>query len=294
MRDAGPRQVPAIPADRLANGHSSRYRHRHSSCRHERVVRLSAPQRRCPALPRIPAAAVLPEGVSLREENLSLRAKYNITALFYDLLDYPWERVYRNWRPRLLGELRGRVLEAGVGTGRNFEHYHESVELTGIDLSDIMLKKAARRASKASCSIELLHDDASVMHRVESGRYDWIISTFLCCVMPDEFQPMALEQFARVLKPGGRFRLLEMVYSDNRKIRRRQEFFAPFVEKVYGARFDRNTIQHIENNPALGITATRFLKDDVYLLVDGIRKVQGTSGSIVIARNAVTKQSPTD
>ena len=90
--------------------------------------------------------------------------------------------------------------------------------------------------------------------------------------MPDEFQPMALEQFSRVLKPGGRFRLLEMIYSKNRAIRRRQEFFSAFVEKVYGARFDRKTVQFIERSPDLEITAKRFLKDDVYLLVEGIRK----------------------
>jgi len=208
----------------------------------------------------------------VRQENLSLRAKYNITALFYDVLDYPWERIYREWRPALLGELRGRVLEAGVGTGRNFQHYHESVELTGVDLSDVMLRKAARKARKASCKIELLHDDASVMRLVDSSRYDWIISTFLCCVMPDEFQPMALAQFGRVLKPGGKFRLLEMVYSNNRKIRRRQELFAPFVEKVYGARFDRKTVQYIEASPELDILSKRFLKDDVYLLIEGARK----------------------
>jgi len=208
----------------------------------------------------------------MREENLSLRAKYNITALFYDILDYPWERIYREWRPGLLGDLRGKVLEAGVGTGRNFKYYHESVELTGVDLSDVMLRKAARKAKKANCKIELLHDDASVMRLVDSNQYDWIISTFLCCVMPDEFQPMALEQFGRVLKPGGKFRLLEMIYSKDRKIRRRQEYFAPFVEKVYGARFDRKTVQFIEESSELEITSKRFLKDDVYLLVEGIKK----------------------
>lgn len=201
-----------------------------------------------------------------------MRAKYNVTALFYDILDYPWERVYREWRPLLLGDLRGKVLEAGVGTGRNFRHYHESVELTGVDLSDVMLKKATRKAGKADCKIELIHDDASVMQHVASNQYDWIISTFLCCVMPDEFQPMALEQFSRVLKPGGKFRLLEMIYSKNKAIRRRQEFFSAFVEKVYGARFDRKTVQFIERSPDLEITAKRFLKDDVYLLVEGIRK----------------------
>lgn len=211
-------------------------------------------------------------GVFVREENLSLRAKYNVTAMFYDLLDYPWERTYRKWRPQLLGNLRGKVLEAGVGTGRNFQHYHESVELTGVDLSEIMLKKAARRARKAKCTIELVHDDASVMHEVGSNRYDWVISTFLCCVMPDEFQLAALKQFGRVLKPGGRFMLLEMLYSQNSKIRRRQEFFTSFVEKVYGARFDRKTLQYIEESNELDIIDKRFLKDDVYLLIEGIKK----------------------
>ena len=208
----------------------------------------------------------------MREENLSLRAKYNITATFYDLLDYPWERVYKKWRPLLLGDLHGKVLEAGVGTGRNFQHYHENIELTGVDLSDVMLRKAAKKAKKAHCKIELLHDDASTMHLIESNQYDWIISTFLCCVMPDEFQPMALEQFSRVLKPGGKFRLLEMVYSKNKAIRRRQDFFTPFVEKVYGARFDRKTVQYIEESAELEITSKRFLKDDVYLLIEGVKK----------------------
>lgn len=208
----------------------------------------------------------------MREENLSLRAKYNVTALFYDFLDYPWERVYRQWRPVLLGNLRGRVLEAGVGTGRNFPHYHQSVALTGLDLSDVMLRKAGRRARKASCRIELLHDDASVMRLVESNHYDWVISTFLCCVMPDEFQPLALEQFGRILKPGGKFKLLEMVYSRDRRIRRRQDLFASFVEKVYGARFDRRTVQYIEESAELEITRKQFLKDDVYLLIEGVNK----------------------
>lgn len=208
----------------------------------------------------------------MREENLSLRAKYNVTAMFYDILDYPWERVYRKWRPGLLGDLRGKVLEAGVGTGRNFQHYHESVELTGVDLSDVMLRKATKKAKNADCKIELLHDDASNMHMVGSNQFDWIVSTFLCCVMPNEFQPMALQHFSRVLKPGGKFRILEMVYSKDKKIRKRQDLFSSFVEKVYGARFDRKTVQYIEESTELEITNKRFLKDDVYLLIEGVKK----------------------
>ncbi len=206
------------------------------------------------------------------KSNSLLQTKYNTTAIFYDILDYPWERIYRKWRPTLVEDIRGKVLETGVGTGRNLKHYHNTVDLVGIDTSNAMLKKARKRANKAKCKIELIHEDATTMKSIDSNQFDWLLSTFLCCVMPDDIQESAIEQFTRVLKPGGRFRILEMIYSKNKKIRKRQEFFAPFVEKVYGARFDRNTLTHLERSSKLKITNTSFLKDDVYLLIEGTRQ----------------------
>ena len=206
----------------------------------------------------------------IHEENLLLHAKYNVTAWFYDILDFPWELQYRRWRPALLGDLRGSVLEAGVGTGRNLKYYHHSVDLTGIDLSMVMLDKALKRARAASCNIDLVQEDAIHMKTIPASQFDWIIATFLCCVMPDKIQPLAIEQFERVLKPGGRFRLLEMLYSKNPEIRRRQEFIAPFIEKVYNARFDRKTLEYIENSQSLKIENTYFLKEDIYLVIEGV------------------------
>ncbi|MFV1993579.1 MAG: class I SAM-dependent methyltransferase, partial [Acidiferrobacterales bacterium] len=205
------------------------------------------------------------------EKNFFLQKKYNITANFYDFLDYPWERIYRKWRPTLIGDLRGKILEAGVGTGRNLEFYHEDVELVGIELSKKMLSKAEKRKTKARCNVSLVQEDATVMQSLDSNQFDWVFSTFMCCVMPDEIQKLAIEQFGRVLKQGGRFRLLEIVYSKNEKIRKRQELFAPFVEKVYGARFDRNTLRYLKQSENLQVTNTTFLKDDTYLLIEGIR-----------------------
>ncbi len=206
-----------------------------------------------------------------REQNLYLQKKYNVTAYFYDILDYPWERIYRKWRPKLVGDLRGKILEVGVGTGRNLETYHEDVELVGIELSKQMLSKAEKRIKKARCKVRLIHEDATAMQSIDSHQFDWIISTFMCCVMPDEIQKLAIEQFGRVLKQSGRFRLLEIVYSTNKKIRKRQDFFAPFVEALYGARFDRDTLGHIERSSTLKVTNTSFLKDDTYLLIEGVR-----------------------
>ena len=208
---------------------------------------------------------------ALNGQNRLLQFKYKITSWFYDILDYPWERRYRHWRPGLLKDLHGSVLEAGVGTGRNLKFYHKDVKLTGIDLSFEMLIKAKKRAKYASCEINLFHEDATSMKHIPTNHFDWVFSSFMCCVMPDNLQPLAIKQFSRVLKPGGRFRLLEMIFSKNRKIRKRQNFFAPFVEKVYGARFDRNTLRYIQETKNLKITKTYFLKHDVYLVIEGMR-----------------------
>jgi len=206
-----------------------------------------------------------------RQELLRLQAKYDITAWFYDILDFPWELQYRHWRPGLLEDVRGNVLEAGVGTGRNLPYYRPEASVTGIDLSPGMLRRAAKRGRRAVCQFQLRQEDVTTMDSVPSGHFDWVVSTFLCCVLHDHLQPLALEQFAQILKPGGRFRLLEIIYSKEPRLRRRQRFFAPFVEKVYGARFDRNTLEYVRRTSRLRLLGTRFLKYDTYLVIEGER-----------------------
>jgi len=209
--------------------------------------------------------------LDLHELNLVNQKRYAVTAWFYDILDYPWERQYRKWRPELLADVEGEVLEAGVGTGRNLEHYTRHAHVTALDLSPAMLRKASKRCSKAACMVQLVHEDASRMTSIPSASYDWVVAFFLCCVLPEELQAQAVSEFARILKPHGRFRLLEMQYSKDPAIRKRQDLFAPFVAKVYGAGFDRNTLMHVKNNKDLRVTGTRYLKADTYLLIDGMR-----------------------
>ncbi|MCR4315199.1 MAG: class I SAM-dependent methyltransferase [Planctomycetes bacterium] len=202
-------------------------------------------------------------------ESVRLKKKYRWTSLVYDILDYPWERLYRKWRPKILENVRGDVIEAGVGTGRNLSHYSSDVNLTAIDLSPSMLDRASRRKKKAKCDVTLICADATVLHHIPENSFDWYVSTFLYCVLPAPLQTPAISEMRRILKPGGKFKLLEMIYSADKKIRERQMRFAKFVEKVYGARFDRGTLEVIEGIEGLEITSTRFLKDDVYLLIEG-------------------------
>ena len=210
--------------------------------------------------------------INNHELNVLNQKRYAVTAWFYDILDYPWELQYRKWRPGLLADVGGEVLEAGVGTGRNLEHYPRGVNVTAMDFSPAMLRKASKRCAKASCNVQFVHEDATRMESIPSSQYDWIVAFFLCCVLPGELQEQAVSEFARVLKPGGKFRLLEMKNSSDPALRKRQDFFAPFVAKVYGAGFDRDTLRHVQDNPNLKVTETRFLKHDTYLLIDGVRE----------------------
>jgi ubiquinone/menaquinone biosynthesis C-methylase UbiE len=208
----------------------------------------------------------------IHELNLRNRNRYAVTAWFYDILDYYWEREYRTWRPGLLRGLHGNVLEAGVGTGRNLPYYSPDVNLTAVDLSPAMLKRAMKRGRSAACTVHYVNEDVCRMSSVPTGQYDWVVAFFLCCVLPDELQDQAIAEFSRVLKPGGKFLLLEMQYSSQPHLRKRQDTFAPFVEKVYGARFDRRTHHHVLANPDFLVTGTRFLKEDTYLLIEGERR----------------------
>ena len=52
---------------------------------------------------------------------LSTLDRYQRIAWAYDLLDLPFEYGrYRTIRPQMFAGLSGRILDAGVGTGRNF------------------------------------------------------------------------------------------------------------------------------------------------------------------------------
>ena len=67
--------------------------------------------------------------------------RYQRIAWAYDLLDFPFEYGrYRKIRPKMFCGLSGRILDAGVGTGRNFPFYPPGSEVVGIDLSPAMLR----------------------------------------------------------------------------------------------------------------------------------------------------------
>lgn len=76
---------------------------------------------------------------------MSIISKYNRFSYFYDLMELPIELIwYSKWRKELFSGLSGRVLEVGVGTGKNTKYYPINCEVIGVDISDMMLMHAKK------------------------------------------------------------------------------------------------------------------------------------------------------
>lgn len=192
--------------------------------------------------------------------------RYRRIAPFYDLLDFPFEfGRYRAIRPLLFDGLSGRLLDAGVGTGRNFRFYPAGSDVVGVDISPAMLAHAERRRRRSSASVDLRQMDVTHMD-FPSASFDAAIATFLFCVLPDEVQVAALREIARVVKPGGAIRLLEYVRPQGTFRRRIAWLWEPWMRWAYGAGFDRQTERHVRE-AGLDIVEARYVVPDLIKLI---------------------------
>jgi len=187
---------------------------------------------------------------------------YNRIARLYDILDLPFEHGrYRPLRAVLFKGLKGALLDAGVGTGRNFPFYPEGSKVTGIDLSTAMLECARQRRDKLGTAVDLREMNVMEMDFADDS-FDAIISTFLFCVLDAGHQQPALEELRRVCRPGGAIRILEYAVSEKPLRRFIMKLWAPWVSYAYGAEFDRQTEQYLEA-AGLELVEKKFLHKDI-------------------------------
>lgn len=116
-------------------------------------------------------------------------------------------------RRRLLAGLEGRVVEIGAGTGNNFPHYPSGVsEVVAVEPEANLRAMASEAADTAPVPVSVVNavvDDLPL----PDGSMDAVVVSGVLCSVPDPGR--ALEELARVVRPGGELRFYEHVTSGN-------------------------------------------------------------------------------
>lgn len=178
------------------------------------------------------------------DELALVRRRYDRIAAFYDPLEWVMELRFRRWRRLLWNLVDGeRVLELGVGTGKNIPFYPLDADIIGIDISARMLDIARERAARLGSTVTLQLADAQSLP-FDDDSFDSIVGTFVFCSIPDP--RAALAEVVRVLRPGGQLLLLEHVLSRRPILRTLMRWFDPIPYWLWGAHINRDTPATVE------------------------------------------------
>jgi ubiquinone/menaquinone biosynthesis C-methylase UbiE len=115
--------------------------------------------------------------------------------------------------------------------------------MVAIDLSPKLLARAANKAHKKGTAVELGLMDAQRLAFAD-GAFDCAATSCVFCSVPD---PVAgLTEVQRVLKPGGRFILLEHVRSGWRPLGWLMDLLNPLMVRLAGVNINRDTVANVE------------------------------------------------
>lgn len=192
--------------------------------------------------------------------------KYNRASAVYDTVEWPFEKLwFAKWRKMICAKASGRILEVGIGTGKNLPYYRKDAKLTGIDISRGMLEKAMKKSRKLKISCSLLVMDAENM-KFEDNSFDTVLCTFILCSVPNPVK--ALQEMRRVCRYSGKLIMLEHVLSRNRLIALWQKLHNPIARWLAGDNINRDTAKNIRMSGMRIVSDRNLALKDVFRLFE--------------------------
>jgi ubiquinone/menaquinone biosynthesis C-methylase UbiE len=169
-----------------------------------------------------------------------------IFAAGYDRVMAGTEKAtFRAHREALLGDVRGRVLEIGGGTGANLAFYGEGVEeLVITEPEEPMAKRLEAKLGDATVPVRVVRAPAEELP-FEDASFDYAVSTLVLCTVSDPGR--ALAEIRRVLKPDGQLIFMEHVRSEEPKLARWQDRLQPLQYRLgHGCHCNRDTLANMK------------------------------------------------
>jgi phosphatidylethanolamine/phosphatidyl-N-methylethanolamine N-methyltransferase len=156
---------------------------------------------------------------------------YDRWAPIYDLVFGAVFRKGRNAAISTADGIGGRVLEVGVGTGISLPHYAPSTRVFGVDISAAMLREAQKRVHKLRLKNV---DGLAVMDAANlefpDNSFDVVMAQYVLSAVSNP--EATLDEFCRVLKPGGEIVLLSRVSAESGMRRFIEQGVAPLARRL--------------------------------------------------------------
>jgi len=129
------------------------------------------------------------------------------------------------------GPSGGRILEVGVGTGISLPDYAHRNRLTGVDLSEPMLRKAQERVTQQNLSnVETLAVMDAERLALPDDSFDVVVAQYVITAVPNP--EATLDAFARVIKRGGEIVLVNHIGAEHGPRRLFEQCFAPLARRL--------------------------------------------------------------
>ncbi|MGI9331839.1 MAG: class I SAM-dependent methyltransferase [Gammaproteobacteria bacterium] len=151
------------------------------------------------------------------------------------------------YRRNLVGDLGGDILEVGTGTGATFPYYEPGARVTAVEPDDDYRAAAEEATRGVAADIRVLSGVGEELP-FEDASFDFVSASMVLCSVASPSK--TLEEFKRVLRPGGQIRLMEHVRSEHWLAGPLMNLFNPLwlrVNKV-GCNWNRRTVDDVRNS----------------------------------------------
>lgn len=138
----------------------------------------------------------------------------------------------RPYRERVIGAAEGRVLEIGIGSGRNLPFYRpQATELLALEPAPKLLTMARNALRSGTMQVSFIEASAEAIP-LDDRSVDTVVTTWTLCSIPQA--AMALGEMRRVLRPSGKLLFVEHGMAPDKNVRRWQDWLTPAWKRISG------------------------------------------------------------